>query len=245
MNIHNTLQRNPFSSSSAFKPFAEYAKSCQPTLQELCCPAQTSLFSSRFETGLIPTPVLFHTAEAMKKGQSTKESMGAGSECESQKNNEVDKLEDRGKAGKWNQAEHQRFLQAMERYGNSWTQVQEYVGTRSAAQIRSHAQKYYCCLRKKEIKKVKNSPGARKAVFVVTREYRNTGTSTHRKTSTPMNGRVRVLNVQDCPRSTVATSIESKEPVFSVQRSIQEAPLSETYLREVNKSVVTNCAEIQ
>jgi len=44
--------------------------------------------------------------------------------------------------GRWTKEEHKRFLDAMNLYGKNWKKVQEYVGTRSTTQVRSHAQKH-------------------------------------------------------------------------------------------------------
>jgi SHAQKYF class myb-like DNA-binding protein len=50
--------------------------------------------------------------------------------------------------GRWQPEEHQRFIEAIMRYGNEWKSVQRHVGTRSSTQARSHAQKFFVKIKK-------------------------------------------------------------------------------------------------
>lgn len=50
--------------------------------------------------------------------------------------------EDVSKKGRWTAAEHEKFVTALRMYGKDWYRVGEFVGTRDASQIRSHAQKF-------------------------------------------------------------------------------------------------------
>ena len=75
--------------------------------------------------------------------------------------------------GKWTKEEHQRFLEAIEKYGNYWKFVEAYVGTRSCPQIRSHAQKYFRGLRNAAYRELKESNQLKDKVFIVTKEYFN------------------------------------------------------------------------
>lgn len=49
--------------------------------------------------------------------------------------------------GRWDPDEHMRFIEAINKYGNEWKEVQKYVGTRSSNQVRSHAQKFFLKLK--------------------------------------------------------------------------------------------------
>jgi len=44
--------------------------------------------------------------------------------------------------GRWTATEHEAFISSLRLYGKDWYRVEEAIGTRSSAQIRSHAQKF-------------------------------------------------------------------------------------------------------
>ena len=67
------------------------------------------------------------------------------------KNNNINYNNKNYSAGRWKSDEHQRFIDAIIRYGNNWRQVQKCVGTRSSTQTRSHAQKFFEKLKRSKI----------------------------------------------------------------------------------------------
>ena len=67
------------------------------------------------------------------------------------KNNNISFHNDNYSAGRWKNDEHQRFINAIIKYGNNWRQVQKCVGTRSSTQTRSHAQKFFEKLKRSKI----------------------------------------------------------------------------------------------
>jgi SHAQKYF class myb-like DNA-binding protein len=53
------------------------------------------------------------------------------------------------KQGRWTKDEHFRFLEALKLYGKEWRKVQLHVCTRTSTQARSHAQKFFVKVEKR------------------------------------------------------------------------------------------------
>jgi SHAQKYF class myb-like DNA-binding protein len=47
------------------------------------------------------------------------------------------------KTGRWTDEEHSVFLQGLEQHGKQWKMIATMIGTRTVVQVRTHAQKYF------------------------------------------------------------------------------------------------------
>nr|DAD18070.1 TPA_asm: hypothetical protein HUJ06_019533 [Nelumbo nucifera] len=54
---------------------------------------------------------------------------------------------------RWTEEEHNKFLEALRLYGRAWQRIEEHIGTKTAVQIRSHAQKFFSKLEKEALSK--------------------------------------------------------------------------------------------
>lgn len=68
--------------------------------------------------------------------------------------------------GRWTQAESRRFMNAIEKYGRNWFEVQKKVKTRSIPQIRSHAQKMFLNLPEEDIQALFSLPKSQSETIV-------------------------------------------------------------------------------
>lgn len=54
---------------------------------------------------------------------------------------------------RWTDAEHDKFLEGLKLFGRQWRKIEEHIGTKTAVQIRSHAQKFFSKLEKEAANK--------------------------------------------------------------------------------------------
>ncbi len=73
----------------------------------------------------------------------TEQTCGSDSKADSKVSAEINLIPQKFVTGKWTDEEHARFLEALRIFGKNWRKVEEHIGTRSAIQARTHAQKFF------------------------------------------------------------------------------------------------------
>merc|ERR1719359_1108538 len=130
----------PFSGSTL--PPANKLNSIMPT------PAKpAALTPARPEQPTMPTPNTARAASGEKKDCPTLTSRTLAPPNTSSKAQNSARARDAKSVpkatGRWTAEEHDEFLKCLDIYGREWKKVAERITTRTAAQIRSHAQKYF------------------------------------------------------------------------------------------------------
>ncbi|MCO5604771.1 hypothetical protein L7F22_058941 [Adiantum nelumboides] len=96
------------------------------------CRSGVHLSRKDIEKGSLPTKLSSGDASSSSDELNTKTS------CQVRKPYTITKQRER-----WTEIEHDKFLEALKLYGRAWRRVEEYIGTKTAVQIRSHAQKFF------------------------------------------------------------------------------------------------------
>jgi len=93
-----------------------------------------------------------HSSPVSSKSDSALTSQASqGAQAVGRKNDQQDDSRNGSeKQGRWNEEEHRLFLQGVEKFGKDWKQISTVVLTRTVVQIRTHAQKYFLKLEKKQ-----------------------------------------------------------------------------------------------
>jgi len=130
--------------------------------------------------------------------------------------------------GRWTKEEHQRFIDAIKLHGKNWKKVEEYIGTRSGPQVRSHAQKFFLKL-EKELKKGKNENGKAVRKFsddsISTSENRLDNLSDFDKPEDNLKGNLPFHevceNTTEASENTKTHPLSSGSPLLSIEKNAQ------------------------
>lgn len=93
------------------------------------------------KTAIPPTEVKLQKKKSIKEKSSSRSPSNEDKPTKEKK----DKVENNGNSvqGRWHKTEHDRFIEAIKKFGKDWKSVEQYIETRSGSQIRSHAQKFF------------------------------------------------------------------------------------------------------
>ena len=107
-------------------------------------PAMTPEMPSPSKSPAVPASAAT-TAAIVPSSAASVESSQSSQQTNPQSNNKRKKNPPvRGiSSGRWTDSEHQAFLKGLQLYGREWKKVASHIPTRTSAQVRSHAQKYF------------------------------------------------------------------------------------------------------
>ncbi|KAG2771523.1 hypothetical protein PC129_g14621 [Phytophthora cactorum] len=119
-----------------------------PALLPITAPASAELFDSDYSNSNSPAIApLVSSASASPLAMSLETSKLKSSAPAPAPSNATHQKGQTGmNGGRWTEQEHQSFLAGLRLYGREWKKVAAKIKTRTSAQIRSHAQKYFAKL---------------------------------------------------------------------------------------------------
>lgn len=157
--VHKELSPSPGSRDTAKREappsVSETASSLAPASQSttpMVASSSQSALKKRGMTAAVMTSASNCAVDAMateKAGKKLKKASLMNGGGNGQKNNHNNNnhssssSSSRFATGRWTDAEHQAFLQGLATYGREWKRVAVHIPTRTSAQVRSHAQKYF------------------------------------------------------------------------------------------------------
>ncbi|KAL4462623.1 hypothetical protein ABPG74_000453 [Tetrahymena malaccensis] len=154
------------------------------------------------------------------KQTSSAEDEGNNDNSNSQSNNE--KVSNKT-SGRWTKDEHKKFIEGIQKYGRNWKKVEEHIGTRTGAQIRSHAQKFFNRLEKEAQNSAKVSDQSRQLLEIMNNSSHHHNSSSNQNTSSASSSAKQAANqtasTQNSSNEKTTQQEKEKKPIQNLTNS--------------------------
>ncbi|KAL0002425.1 hypothetical protein SO802_016206 [Lithocarpus litseifolius] len=142
---------------------------------------------------------------------------------------------------RWTEDEHNRFLEALKLYGRAWQRIEEHIGTKTAVQIRSHAQKFFSKLEKEALVKGVPIGQALDIDIPPPRPKRKPSNPYPRKTSI---GPTSQVGTKDGKLFTSVSSSDCKQALDLEKEPLPEKPKGDEKPENAKDNQDDNCSEV-
>ncbi|KAM4105240.1 hypothetical protein ACJW30_06G217300 [Castanea mollissima] len=143
---------------------------------------------------------------------------------------------------RWTEDEHNRFLEALKLYGRAWQRIEEHIGTKTAVQIRSHAQKFFSKLEKEALVKGVPIGQALDIDIPPPRPKRKPSNPYPRKTS--IGAPTSQVGTKDGKLFTSASSSDCKQALDLEKEPLPEKPNGDEKPENAKDNQDDNCSEV-